>query len=165
MSETSDDLHVREVAIEVTDDLRWRILRPDAEPGSFEWPDFGGPGAATYAVFAGDDPTPRSTVTILPEPCPWRPEASGAWRLRGMATDDGWQGRGVGRLALDATIAHVARAGADLLWCNARTRAVPFYARAGFEAHGEEFEIEGIGPHVAMARPITSGDGRQAALG
>lgn len=146
------DLVVREVPIEVTDDLRWQILRPNLEPGSFEWPDFGGPGAATYAVFAGEEAI--STVTIFPEACAWWPEAAAAWRLRGMATADGWQGRGVGRLALDATVTHTARAGGDLLWCNARIRAVPFYVRAGFEVHGDEFDIDPIGPHLAMARRI-----------
>jgi len=37
---------------------------------------------------------------------------------------------------------------------NAQTHAVPFYARHGFAACGDEF-MEGSIPHVAMAREIS----------
>lgn len=149
-------LVVGQVPIEVTGSLRWAILRPAGEPTSIEWSDIVGPDAVTFAVFADDDPSPVSTATVFPEQCPWRPDATSPWRLRGMATAEGWRDRGAGRVALDAAIARVTLAGADLLWCNARSRAVPFYERAGFEAHAEEFDVDGIGPHLAMARPITS---------
>lgn len=139
----------------VTGELRQRVLRPGVAPDPATWATFDGVGAATFAVLARttDDggPEPIATVTVLPEPCPSRPEVVDAWRLRGMATDAGWQGRGVGRLALDAAVAHVAEAGAALLWCNARTAAVSFYARAGFTVDGPEFAIEGIGPHHEMS--------------
>jgi predicted GNAT family N-acyltransferase len=36
------------------------------------------------------------------------------------------------------------------VWCHARTPAQPFYKRAGFAAHGDEWVDPEIGPHVAM---------------
>lgn len=144
-----------------TDALRNRVLRPSDPPhDASAWAVFDVAGSATFAVLApatgeGAEPEPIATVTVLPEACPWRPEAAVAWRLRGMATDDGWRGRGVGRLALDAAVAHVAAAGATVLWCNARVGAVPFYERAGFTVDGPEFDIAGIGAHRPMSRPVT----------
>lgn len=151
----SPELVVREVPAAATAVLRQRVLRPDVPPDPATWAALDVAGAATYAVLAppagGGDLVPIATVTVLPEACPSRPEVVGAWRLRGMATDDGWRGRGVGRLALDAAVAHVAAQGAPLLWCNARLVAVSFYARAGFTIDGPEFDIAGIGPHHEMS--------------
>ncbi len=79
---------------------------------------------------------------------------AGGWRLRGMATDPEVRGVGHGAAVLDASIAHVAGGGGSELWCNARLPALGFYRRSGFEVVGEEFEVEGIGPHVVMVRPV-----------
>jgi len=49
---------------------------------------------------------------------------------------------------------HVADRGGTLVWCNARVPARRFYERAGFTVHGDEWDEPGIGPHVAMARPV-----------
>ena len=76
----------------------------------------------------------------------------GGWRLRGMATEPDVRGAGFGVALVAACIEHAAAAGASELWCNARIPAVGFYRRAGFEVVSEKFEIEGIGPHVVMAR-------------
>jgi ribosomal protein S18 acetylase RimI-like enzyme len=78
------------------------------------------------------------------------------WRLRGMASIPEARRRGVGRRLLDACVEHVANAGGGELWCNARTPAAGFYAKAGFEVISEPFEIPGIGPHVVMRRFIPS---------
>ncbi|EST36322.1 hypothetical protein N566_16465, partial [Streptomycetaceae bacterium MP113-05] len=44
--------------------------------------------------------------------------------------------------------------GARLMWCNGRTGARGFYERHGYEAVGEEFVIEGVGPHYVFARRL-----------
>lgn len=67
-------------------------------------------------------------------------------QLRGMATDPAHRGRRAG-LALLRTVEE--RYGAAL-WCNARTSAQGFYARAGWVVRSEVFEIDGVGPHVKM---------------
>src|ERR1700722_1043076 len=51
-----------------------------------------------------------------------------AWRLRGMATDEKFRGRGVGREVLKySEEALVAEDPIRLFWCNARIAAVKFY--------------------------------------
>ncbi len=69
-----------------------------------------------------------------------------AWRLRGMATAPQLRGRGIGSDVLVAGLAAAASAGAGLVWCNARTRALEFYRRHGFETVGSEFLTGGAQP-------------------
>lgn len=130
--------------------LRNAVLRPGLDVDAVHWPDIESEAAVTFAVL-GDDEAPLATVTVIPAPCPWRPGDGPAWQLRGMATDDGARGRGVGRVALDAVVAHVRATGATLLWCNARDVALSFYERAGFVVAGAGFVNERGIPHHPMA--------------
>ena len=69
------------------------------------------------------------------------------WRLRGMAVEAHLQGKGVGRLLVDAALEFCRQQGVSTLWCNARTPAIPFYEKLGFVKVGQEFVIDNIGPH------------------
>jgi predicted GNAT family N-acyltransferase len=71
-----------------------------------------------------------------------------------MATDEAWRSGGVGSRLLGAVLDHVAAAGGEMVWCNARTPARRFYERAGFAAHGDEWVDPEIGPHIAMWREV-----------
>jgi GNAT superfamily N-acetyltransferase len=68
-------------------------------------------------------------------------------QLRGMATDSAWDGCGVGKAVLE--VAHQL-AGSRSLWCDARMSAHDFYARLGWVAEGEIFDIPQVGPHTVM---------------
>lgn len=72
--------------------------------------------------------------------------------MRGMATLERARGRGAGSLILRELLAYADRSGCEVVWLNARPRAVPFYARAGFQAVGPPFDLPGLGPHVLMER-------------
>jgi ribosomal protein S18 acetylase RimI-like enzyme len=76
--------------------------------------------------------------------------ADGHWRVRGMATEPGARGRGVGSAVLAALVEHAAEQGATRVWCNARKPAQSLYERAGFRVVSEEFELPHIGPHLVM---------------
>jgi ribosomal protein S18 acetylase RimI-like enzyme len=73
-----------------------------------------------------------------------------AWQVRGMATEPGDRGRGLGGRLLDTLVEHARASGGSLVWCNARVRAIPLYERHGFEREGDVFVVEGLGPHVRM---------------
>jgi len=77
-------------------------------------------------------------------------EREGVFRIRGMAVDADSRGRGIGTLLLQSAAKHLERQDPCRLWCFARSHAVPFYVRNGFVIVGEEFEIEGVGPHFTM---------------
>lgn len=125
--------------------LRHRILRP------------GQPASA--ATLSGDhDPgTLHCAATISREVVSclslyvseW--QGSRAWQLRGMATAAAFQKQGFGRKLLDYALAEAeARQPSWPIWCNARVSAIAFYRKAGWRVESEEFEIDGIGPHVRM---------------
>ncbi|HEX7134888.1 MAG TPA: GNAT family N-acetyltransferase [Iamia sp.] len=143
-------MRVVQVEPHVTRALRNTVLRPGMDVEAVHWPDIESDAALTYAVL-GDDDAPLTTVTMVPVPCPWRPDDRPAWQLRGMATDDTVRGQGVGRRALDAAVAHVRADGAVLVWCNARDVALSFYERAGFVVEGDGFVTERGIPHHPMA--------------
>lgn len=144
---------VARVAPPVTYPLRARVLRSGEPP---ERAHLAVDELADTAAFAATDPDGGviGTAIVYPEPCRWAPERPGAWRLRGMATDERRRGTGVGAAVLGAVVDHVATEGGALIWCNARVPARRFYERAGFVAHGEEWDDPDLGPHIAMWREL-----------
>ncbi|MGH3350265.1 MAG: GNAT family N-acetyltransferase [Nocardioides sp.] len=145
---------VRRVPVEDTYALRAKVLRNGGPLEAARVPGDDGPEVATYAALKVDGGL-IGCVGLFPEPCPDLPEHPGkGWRIRGMATEDGWRGRGVGAEVLKAALDHVAAEGGGLVWCNARTPAATFYARAGFAEIGERWDDPEIGPHVRMWRAV-----------
>lgn len=63
------------------------------------------------------------------------------------------RGRGVGGQILAALLERARERGMTRVVLNAQTHAMPFYARHGFVAFGDEFAEAGI-PHVAMSRAL-----------
>ena len=150
---TSETLFaVSQVPVEETYPLRAKVLRNGGPPEAARLAGDDLPGVATYAA-RDSDGNLIGCVGLFPEPCPDLPEHPGkGWRIRGMATADGWRGKGVGAEVLKAALEHVAEHGGGLVWCNARTPAQRFYARAGFVEIGEPWDDPEIGPHVRMWR-------------
>lgn len=71
------------------------------------------------------------------------------YRIRGMAVDSEFRNRGIGSDIVKKLQNEVKKENTGI-WCNARIKAVPMYARCGFKIVSEIFEIEGIGPHHDM---------------
>ena len=90
------------------------------------------------------------TGNVRRDKAAWLPADAVAWRLRGMATDESFRGRGVGALVLDSLVEHCRNEGGTVLWCHARVPAQRFYERAGFVAFAEPWVDPEIGPHVRM---------------
>lgn len=72
------------------------------------------------------------------------------YQLRGMATVPGSQGKGYGNQLLNFAIVYLRGQQVNYLWCNARKKALNFYASIGFEIISDEFDVPGIGPHHVM---------------
>ena len=155
------------VAVELVRPLRQVVLRPGMAPEESIYPGDDDQRAAHGAARLPSDDRPGPIVavgTILAEAPPWASAeerarglegvAAVSWRIRGMATAEGYRGQGLGRHVLEALLAHAEAhsATACVVWCNARVRATAFYGRAGFVAVGATFELPGIGPHQAMER-------------
>lgn len=144
--------HAEVIDPALTRELRRAILRPSL-PAAASLPGDDLPDAVHFGVRIGQAIV--STCFVFPDPCPWLPERSPAWHLRQMATAPEHRGRGYAGLAVVAALAHVRAAGADILWLQARERAVPMYERHGFIGVGELFtDEEHTVPHLRMWQPV-----------
>jgi predicted GNAT family N-acyltransferase len=137
---------VRRVAAADVIDLRHAVLRPGRPRESARFEGDEDEGTRHFGAFRGGALV--GVATLLGRP------AEPAFQLRGMATLPGVRGTGHGAALVRACVEEAARAGAALLWCNARLAAAGFYQRYGFAREGEGFEIAGIGPHVRMLRRV-----------
>lgn len=77
-----------------------------------------------------------------------------AYRLRGMATDSNFQRKGYASDLMAESFKELKKRDCDIVWCNARLVALPFYISVGFKIIGDLFEIEGIGPHYYMYKEL-----------
>jgi predicted GNAT family N-acyltransferase len=64
------------------------------------------------------------------------------------------RGRGYGQAVIEAGVILVREAGSATLWCNARTSALGFYRRMGFETRGQEFLTANGIPHFVAVRAL-----------
>lgn len=144
--------------------LRAKILRPGLPLKDAEFPCDHLPSVAHFGAIETSSKKIASVATIYPELLPDIPGTQlfvqktsedflveeTAWRLRGMATDDTFRGQGAGGVVLQAVIDHARASGAKIIWAHARTPAVAFYRRHGFQTFGEEYTLLGVGPHYLI---------------
>ena len=145
-------MQIRIVDGHTTKDLRRAVLRPNWPVGT---PMHGDENPDAVHLAALDDGAVVGCCLILPRPYPLRPDEPGGWQLRGMATAPEHRGQGIGAAILVAAAAEAKRHAGRLMWCDARTAAVPFYRAHGFAAEGPEFVHAESGiPHYRMWRMI-----------
>ncbi len=78
-----------------------------------------------------------------------------AWQLRGMATAQEWQGKGIGAALLKFAEQILARdTEVHRLWCNARIGAISFYQRFGWSNIFGVFDVPAVGPHRRMTKNL-----------
>jgi len=82
------------------------------------------------------------------------PDADSYYQLRGMGVIPDHQGRGIGKQLVKYGIEKLNDLKVEVLWFNARIKAVPFYESIGFEKIGEAFEVPLIGTHFKMYREL-----------
>jgi ribosomal protein S18 acetylase RimI-like enzyme len=81
------------------------------------------------------------------------PLPDGEIKMRQVAVAPETQGRGIGRSLVDASETLARHRGFTLMTLHARTTAVPFYERLGYETVGDEFEEVTV-PHRAMQKRL-----------
>jgi len=76
------------------------------------------------------------------------------FQLRGMASKKSSQGKGYGKLLMAEAELILKRRDVELLWCNARTIAVNFYKKLGYQIFGNSFEVKQVGAHFVMYKEL-----------
>jgi predicted GNAT family N-acyltransferase len=124
-------------------ELRFRVLRIGMPKGSEHYPGVDG-DVNTRFLCAYIDEKIVGCATLQLDP-----REGCKYRIRGMAVDSEFRNRGIGSDIVKKLQNEVKKENTGI-WCNARIKAVPMYARCGFKIVSEIFEIEGIGPHHDM---------------
>ncbi len=137
-------MKIKKISSRQTHPLRHSILRPHQPIEEMAYPFDDEEGSRHFGAFMNGELI--GVASIYPEAQDGQ-MAKGHWRIRGMAVDTSLQGKGVGRQLVQACLNYANEKSAQTVWCNARTPAIGFYLSLGFNKVGEEFEIEGIGPH------------------
>jgi ribosomal protein S18 acetylase RimI-like enzyme len=150
------EFEVRPIGAEETRMLRRLILRPFQQPHELVYPGDLDLQSLHVGAFVGGEL--MGVASVVPNLMPGDNRET-AWQLRGMAARPEARRMGLGTAMLRACLRHVACGGGTLLWCNARTHAVPFYRRLGFETKGEEFQVPQSGPHFVMWRVVRPENG------
>lgn len=139
---------VRQISPELTRPLRHLVLWPHIEKESDCVIDMDDqPAGFHLGVFDGDKLV--SIGSFFPQSSSKRP-ASNPYRLRAMATHPDYRGRDAGKALVLQGLDMLRDRKVDMLWCDARLNAVPFYSKLGFSAMEEIYEVPKIGPHKFM---------------
>lgn len=151
--DTATNRIICRVSVDVILDLRHRILRAGLPKDSAHFPGDDAPSTWHFALFDSQakDATPVTCASFMLNSYQDEP----AWQLRGMATDQPYQGKGFGgELIRCAEVLIAADSSVRRFWCNARVPAIRFYEKHGWKVDSEEFDIPTAGPHRKMVKRI-----------
>lgn len=137
---------VRFISSQETLSLRSKMLRNNLSLAECTFPTDQIEGAFHLGCFVEDQLV--SVASFFPNN--YRDQPKEGYQLRGMATDSDFVGEGFGAKLIDFAVIQLNAANASYIWCNARSSAVEFYKKKGFELISSEFEIEGVGAHYEM---------------
>lgn len=140
-------MEIRRISAAETRQLRRQVLRPTERPDEQVYLNDDAPETLHAGAFS--DSKLVGIATVLRDAPPGETSAR-AWRLRGMAVLPEMQHRGIGRALVEFCVAHVHAHAGNLLWCNGRTSARPFYEAVGFRATGAEFDVPVSGAHFVF---------------
>lgn len=143
---------VRTATAEEVVGLRQRVLRPHQPPSALL--DTADDLAAVDLAAVTPNGRVVACTRLCREPPSWTAQTAEWWRVRNMATSAQARGAGLGRRLVDAALQRARAAGAERVWCAARTASVDFYTRCGFEPMTDTWHDPELGPHVGMARPV-----------
>lgn len=143
---------IEEVSVERVRPLRLEYLRPGRSTDAVEYKSDECPTCRHFAALdeAGaivGVASMHADDRVAGRPPFGRP----GMRLRGVAVQDDWRGRGVGNALVARMLECAVEAGMDEAWANARTASRNFYGRNGFVEMSQPFDMPTLGEHVVVA--------------
>lgn len=75
-------------------------------------------------------------------------------QIRGMAVLETHQKKGFGEALVKHCETYCNENKVNLIWFNARTAAVGFYKKMGYQPQGEPFDIKDVGEHYLMFKKL-----------
>ncbi|PHR92726.1 MAG: GNAT family N-acetyltransferase [Leeuwenhoekiella sp.] len=148
--DTTQKLHIRQITAAETYAVRHPVLREGKPAESCAMPGDEAEDTLHFGLF--DVEKLIGVVSLMNNS---KPQFTGKqYQLRGMGVLSAYQGQKLGNLLVDEAEKHLQNQGVELLWCNARIKALNFYLRKGFSIEGEPFEIENVGTHYLLFKKL-----------
>lgn len=142
-------IEVKRIKAEETYALRKEVLRKNIDlPSNFK----GDTGEDTFHLGLFIDHQLIGIVSFMKNN--YRNLNGEHYQLRGMATNEEFQGKGYGKELILYGMDILKDRKANIVWCNARVIALDFYKKMGFQIIGEEFDIPKIGGHFVMYKKL-----------
>ena len=142
-----DSVRVKLISSQLTHDIRKKVLWPHIKNGNYSLEIDN--HSTTFHLGAVLDNKIISIGTFVEEKNPAF-SATNQYRLRAMATGKKHRRLGVGKILFLEALRMLKIKRVDLLWCDARLKAIPFYKSLNMQNLNEVYEIVNIGPHKTM---------------
>jgi len=142
---------VKEIDASLTYDLRHRLLRPNQNFEASHYPMDFDSGNFHLGVYIEDKLI--CVGSFFKENHPDLDQKI-QFRLRGMATEPAFQGKGAGSMLIQFAETILQKKKASIWWCNARVSAAGYYEKIGLDQLGDIFEIVPIGMHKVMMKEV-----------
>lgn len=144
-------MEIKQITAEESRPLRHQILRPHQTLADCIYP--GDEIPESFHMGAYIDKELVCIASFFPQKTERLPQ-SRQYRLRGMGTIEAYRGRSIGASVLAEGERIAKEKGYELIWCNARTSACPYYEKQGYLSFEHIFDIPGIGPHKVMYKNL-----------
>lgn len=144
-------MEVKQIEAKDTLKLRNEVLRPNKDINTCIFK--GDEDEMTFHLGAFNEDELVSVASFYMENTPLLKD-NYQYRLRGMATSKSHRKQGMSKALLNTAFPLILRNNVKTIWCNARTSAQGFYEKSGFEAIGDIFDIQDIGPHIVMFKNL-----------
>ncbi|GAB2198475.1 GNAT family N-acetyltransferase [Sessilibacter sp. MAH4] len=154
-----------EVNAETTYPLRLELLRPNQTLAEMAFPGDRDIHTRHFAAVLKNDLStlkienlnPESIYGIVSVYFVENSVIGAQWQIRAMATRAQCRGQGLGRLLLNVSEDYCKNntiIEPSYIWANARVSALAFYYACGYQAVGDTFNIEGVGEHRLIKKPL-----------
>ena len=131
----------------LTHDIRRRILWPHIKDGNYSIAVDNQPKTFHIGTFLQNKIISVGTFIKTNNP---KFQYKLQYRLRAMATDNIYQGKGAGKMLFLKGLEILKNKKIELLWCDARINAIPFYQSVNMKSLDDIYMIKNIGMHKTM---------------
>lgn len=144
-------IFIHQIEAEETFSVRQPVLRPGKpiETCHFDGDNLG--TTAHFGLYEHDDLIGVVSVFKVINPVFSKREQ---YQIRGMAVLQEFQRMGIGEQLVKKVEHYVKEKKGELIWFNAREKAVKFYEKLDYKIKGEPFDIKEIGTHFVMHKSI-----------
>lgn len=142
---------VKEIAPEMTFDIRHTVLRPHQSLNDCIYNTDFFNDSFHVGLFHKEQLVSIASFNLERHPSI---NSDKQYHLRAMATLPSYRNMGAGRAVVNYAEERLKLNGFEIIWCNGRTSVQCYYEKLGFKSYGDIFDYPGLGPHIVMYKEL-----------